>query len=140
AGPGRPRPGSESRRPRDELDGQPHGVCQIRPGLRHRIPAGALRDVDAPMGQRAWDHIAHAQAPHPDEELMTMEFELTDRCQELRERLLAFMDAHIYPAELVYHEQLIASGDPHFHPPVMEELKREARDAGLWNLFHPHEM
>ena len=29
------------------------------------------------------------------------------------------------------------SGDPHFHPPVIEELKAEARERGLWNLFHP---
>ena len=68
-----------------------------------------------------------------------MDFELTDRCQELRERLLAFMDEHVYPAEPVYHEQLVASGDPHFHPPVMEELKARARDQGLWNLLLPHE-
>jgi acyl-CoA dehydrogenase len=31
-----------------------------------------------------------------------MEFELTDRCKDLRERLLAFMDEHIYPAEEIY--------------------------------------
>ena len=68
-----------------------------------------------------------------------MEFELTDRCKELRERLLAFMDEHVYPAEHVYDEQIAASGDPHFHPPVMEELKARARDQGLWNLFLPHE-
>jgi acyl-CoA dehydrogenase len=71
---------------------------------------------------------------------MIMEFELTDRCKELRERLLAFMDEHIYPAEHVYHEQLIGSGDPHFDPPIMDELKGKARRAGLWNLFHPYEM
>ena len=35
-----------------------------------------------------------------------MDFELSDRCQELRERLLAFMDEHVYPAEPVYDEQL----------------------------------
>jgi acyl-CoA dehydrogenase len=68
-----------------------------------------------------------------------MNFELTDRCQELRERLLAFMDEHVYPAERVYHEQLVASGDPHSHPPVIEELKARARERGLWNLFLPYE-
>ena len=68
-----------------------------------------------------------------------MEFELTDRCKELQETLLAFMDEHVYPAEAVYLEQVRTSGDPHFDPPVMEELKAHARQAGLWNLFHPHE-
>jgi acyl-CoA dehydrogenase len=67
-----------------------------------------------------------------------MDFELTDRCQDLRERLFAFMDEHVYPAESVYHEQILSSGDPHFQPPVMEELKIEARRRGLWNLFHTH--
>jgi acyl-CoA dehydrogenase len=68
-----------------------------------------------------------------------MEFELTDRCKDFRERLLTFMDEHIYPAEEVYREQLLAADDPHADPPIMEELKSQARDAGLWNLFHPHE-
>jgi acyl-CoA dehydrogenase len=66
-----------------------------------------------------------------------MDFELSDRCKELRERLLAFMDEHVYPAEALYHEQLLASGDPHSHPPIMEELKERARELGLWNLFLP---
>ena len=48
-----------------------------------------------------------------------MDFELSDRCKLLRERLLAFIDEHVYPAEAVYHEQLVASGDPHSHPPIM---------------------
>jgi acyl-CoA dehydrogenase len=67
-----------------------------------------------------------------------MDFAFSDRCNELRERLLAFMDEHVYPAESVYHEQLTASGDPHSHPPIMEELKARAREVGLWNLFLPH--
>jgi acyl-CoA dehydrogenase len=67
-----------------------------------------------------------------------MDFEHTDRCQALRERLLSFMDERIYPAESVYHEQIATSGDPHHHPAVMEELKAEARERGLWNLFHPN--
>jgi acyl-CoA dehydrogenase len=68
-----------------------------------------------------------------------MNFELNDRTQELRERLLSFMDEHVYPAEPVYRRQLIESGDPHSHPPVMEELKERARQLGLWNLFLPYE-
>jgi acyl-CoA dehydrogenase len=68
-----------------------------------------------------------------------VDFELSTRAQELRERLLQFMDEHVYPAESVYEEQIEASGDQHFHPPVMEELKAEARRRGLWNLFLPHE-
>ncbi len=48
------------------------------------------------------------------------------------------MDEHIYPSEHVYEEQLRESGQPHFHPPVMEELKERAREQGLWNLFLPH--
>jgi acyl-CoA dehydrogenase len=67
-----------------------------------------------------------------------MDFEFSDRCNELRERLLAFMDEHVYPAEAVYEEQLAASGDPHSHAPVMEELKAHALELGLWNLFLPH--
>jgi acyl-CoA dehydrogenase len=66
-----------------------------------------------------------------------MDFELTDRCKDFRERLLAFMDEHVYPAETVYEEQLRAAGDPHAQPSVMEELKEEARRRGLWNMFHP---
>jgi acyl-CoA dehydrogenase len=66
-----------------------------------------------------------------------MDFELTDRCRDFQERLTAFMEERIYPAESVYEEQLAAAGDPHSHPPVMEELKQEAQRRGLWNLFHP---
>jgi acyl-CoA dehydrogenase len=68
-----------------------------------------------------------------------MDFEPSDRSRELQERLLSFMDEHVYPAESMYEEQLVASGNPHFHPPVMEELKERARERGLWNLFLPHE-
>ncbi len=67
-----------------------------------------------------------------------MDFSLTPRAQDLRERLLAFMDERIYPAEAVYEEQMREAGDPEFNPPVIEELKAEARSRGLWNLFLPH--
>ena len=66
-----------------------------------------------------------------------MDFEPSERCKDFSERLTAFMDEHVYPAESVLEEQLVAAGDPHAHPPIMEELKEEARSRGLWNLFHP---
>ncbi|MFE3442811.1 acyl-CoA dehydrogenase family protein [Nocardia sp. NPDC059180] len=65
-------------------------------------------------------------------------FEISDRAEKYRQDLLEFMDSHVYPAEAVYEEQMRASGDPHFQPPILEELKAEARARGLWNLFHPH--
>ena len=66
-----------------------------------------------------------------------MDFELSARAQEHLERLQAFMQESVYPAEPVYVRQLADSGELHFHPPVMEELKEEARRRGLWNLFLP---
>jgi acyl-CoA dehydrogenase len=45
---------------------------------------------------------------------------------------------HIYPAEPVYERQMRESGDPRFHPPILEELKAQARRCGVWNLFPPH--
>jgi acyl-CoA dehydrogenase len=66
-----------------------------------------------------------------------MDFQQSQRCSEYVERLNAFMDEHIYPADELYERQRSESGNPHFHPPVMEELKAKARDAGLWNMFLP---
>jgi acyl-CoA dehydrogenase len=68
-----------------------------------------------------------------------MEFAPSPRVREYQDRLVEFMDDHVYPAEAVYHAQMVESGDPNFHPPILEELKAEARRRGLWNLFHPHE-
>ncbi len=65
-------------------------------------------------------------------------FELSERGQEYRDKMLAFMDEHVYPAEAVYQQQMHDSGDPNHHPQILEDLKAEARSRGLWNLFHPH--
>ncbi|SOD73221.1 acyl-CoA dehydrogenase [Jatrophihabitans sp. GAS493] len=67
-----------------------------------------------------------------------MNFEISDRAKEYQARLLEFMDEHIYPAEAIYAAQMAESGNPNYHPPILEELKTEARKRGLWNLFHPH--
>ena len=66
-----------------------------------------------------------------------MDFEHSDRSKEFQDKLLDFMDEHIYPNERVYAEQLMSQGDPHHQPPLIEELKKEARARGLWNLFLP---
>lgn len=66
-----------------------------------------------------------------------MDFAYDARTEELRERLLAFMDAHVHPAEQVAAEQRAQQDSPWATPPVVEELKAEARRQGLWNLFLP---
>ena len=65
-------------------------------------------------------------------------FEVSERTKRYQADLLAFMDECVYPAEPVYEEQMRSSGDPHHQPPIIEELKEQARKRGLWNLFHPH--
>ena len=66
-----------------------------------------------------------------------MDFGFDDRTQELHDALTDFLDEHIYPAEPVYAAQVAAATDPWTRPPVMEELKAQARQRGLWNLFLP---
>ncbi len=68
-----------------------------------------------------------------------MDFEHSARSQELQASLLTFMEERVYPSERVYADQIKAQEDPHVQPPVMEELKSEARARGLWNLFLPDE-
>ncbi|AZM45218.1 acyl-CoA dehydrogenase [Streptomyces sp. WAC 06738] len=66
-----------------------------------------------------------------------MDFAPDARTEELRERLLAFMTEHVFPAEPVAAAQLAGADDPWAHPPVVAELRAEARRRGLWNLFLP---
>jgi acyl-CoA dehydrogenase len=70
-----------------------------------------------------------------------MDFAFDDRTEELRGRLAAFIDEYVVPAEKVFEEQaaeMAARGHGWERPPVMEELKAEARKQGLWNLFLAH--
>lgn len=67
-----------------------------------------------------------------------MNFEHNDKTKELIARVEAFMDAHIYPAESVYAEQMEAFGENRWQvPAILEELKEKAKAEGLWNLFLP---
>ena len=69
-----------------------------------------------------------------------MDFALTPAAQDALARLRSFMDEHVYPAEPVYAQERRESteaGRPHELPPVIEKLKAEARQRGLWNFFLP---
>ena len=66
-----------------------------------------------------------------------MEFEHSTKVKELQARVSAFMEAHIYPNEKLFDQQL-DEGDTRWQiPPIMEELKAKAKADGLWNMFLP---
>jgi acyl-CoA dehydrogenase len=69
-----------------------------------------------------------------------MDFQYSDKVKDLRSRLLAFMDAHVFPNEQRYFDEVETNrrnGNAWQPTRVIEELKHKARDAGLWNLFLP---
>ncbi len=66
-----------------------------------------------------------------------MDFAFDNTTTELRERLLAFMDECVYPAEETFRRRVHGAASPWDTPPVIEELKVEARARGLWNLSLP---
>ncbi len=71
-----------------------------------------------------------------------MDFEPSAKAKDYIGRLTDFMDAHVYPAEPVYAEQLAAleaEGRGHELPPIVQTLKSQAQERGLWNLFLPDE-
>lgn len=66
-----------------------------------------------------------------------MNFEYTDKVAALRRRLVEFMEEVVYPNEAVYHEHIAQPGQRWTIPPVMDEMKAQAKTADLWNLFLP---
>ncbi|MFI8879452.1 acyl-CoA dehydrogenase family protein [Streptomyces sp. NPDC055243] len=66
-----------------------------------------------------------------------MDFAFDARTEELRAKLLTFMDEHVYPAEKTAEEQRAQLASPWDTPAIVGELKAEARRQGLWNLFLP---
>jgi acyl-CoA dehydrogenase len=65
-----------------------------------------------------------------------MNFSMSERQKHWRNRVIAFMDAHVYPAVATYDRQ-DAEGERWKVIPVLEELKAKAKAEGLWNLFLP---
>jgi acyl-CoA dehydrogenase len=69
-----------------------------------------------------------------------MNFDYTPKVQELRQKLSHFFDEHIYPNERTFNSEVAANranGNAWVPTDLIEQLKEQARDAGLWNLFLP---
>ena len=69
-----------------------------------------------------------------------MQLDNSERSKELELRISKFMDDHIFPAELIYSEQMeefTRSGNRWQIPQIIEDKKKIAKDEGLWNLFLP---
>jgi acyl-CoA dehydrogenase len=69
-----------------------------------------------------------------------MNFSHSDKVHELQQRVSAFMERFVYPAESRFQDEVANNrrgGNPWLATEVVEDLKREARTAKLWNLFLP---
>ncbi len=68
-----------------------------------------------------------------------MDFAYSEKVQTLIGQVSDFMERYVYPNQQTYRDQIAASGNPHHHAEIVDELKAKAKDAGLWNLFLPDE-
>lgn len=66
-----------------------------------------------------------------------MNFDYTDKVKQLSAQLNDFMNEIVYPNETLYYQQVNEAENRWTIPPIMEEMKQQAKDAGLWNLFLP---
>src|SRR3979411_1702987 len=70
-----------------------------------------------------------------------MDFSHSDKVRVLQEHVQRFMEAHVYPAEPRFDEEMDKNrrdGTPGRPPAVIEEVKRKASAENLWNLSLPH--
>ena len=65
-------------------------------------------------------------------------YQISDSARDLATRVQAFMDQHVYPHESLYERQLHEGPEQFRVPPILDELKAQAKEQGLWNLFLPH--
>jgi acyl-CoA dehydrogenase len=69
-----------------------------------------------------------------------VDFDLSPRVTELRDRVRAFMDEHIYPHEAEALRALDAEvtvDSDRAYPEILVDIRERARSEGLWNLFMP---
>ena len=66
-----------------------------------------------------------------------MDFAPSPKVVDLQAKLTAFMEAHIYPNEQAVEDEIAASGNPFHHARIIDDLKQQAKEQGLWNLFLP---
>jgi acyl-CoA dehydrogenase len=68
---------------------------------------------------------------------MSALYPVSDKTRRLLDKLLPFMDEHVYPNEAKLEAQMNEADTRWRHPPLLDELKAKARAAGLWNMFLP---
>lgn len=135
--------------PSDQLNARFRVGCGLISVLLHKpfqAPKRMLKFLASRYQARSIRHLARNAAtntiPSTDCHSKTMLFEQSDRTRKLLEGLHAFFTEHIYPNEgryLLELDFLRRGGDPWRHVPLVEALKPKAREAGLWNLFLPHD-
>ena len=68
-----------------------------------------------------------------------MTFELSEQTLEIRDRVVDFMEKHVYPVN--HHYQAVARSERRNDPDALafvDDLRAQAKELGLWNLFFPH--
>jgi acyl-CoA dehydrogenase len=66
-----------------------------------------------------------------------MDFAYSEKVNTLIRQVSDFMERYVYPNQQTYRDQIAASGNPHHHAEIVDELKAKAKAEGLWNLFLP---
>jgi acyl-CoA dehydrogenase len=66
-----------------------------------------------------------------------MDFNFSKTSLDLQNKLNQFFEDYIFPNEIEYDKQIIESGNSLYIPPILEDLKNEAKKQKLWNLFLP---
>ena len=68
-----------------------------------------------------------------------MDFQYNDKTRQLLDEVRAFMNEHVYPIEEEVYDFTHDPANLWVVPPQIEEIKKKAKEQGLWNLFLPHE-